>query len=93
MLALLGFAITAAVVIIGYTQARAFVAERLRYVDAAQSGFAPVIAGVGACVVGAAAAGLLPLVGGGTALAFGISVGLGVANGQREIRRALPPGA
>lgn len=93
MLQLLGFAISAAAVIIGYTQARAFVSERLRYVDSAQSGFAPVIAGVGATLVGGAIAGLLPLVGAGTALAFGISVGLGVANGQRNVRRALPPGA
>ena len=93
MLALLGFAISTAAVIIGYTQARAFVAERLRYVDSAQSTFAPVLAAVGACVVGAVVAGLLPLIGAGTALAFGVSVGLGVATGQREVRRALPPGA
>ncbi len=93
MLQLLGFAISAAAVLIGYTQARAFVSERLRYVDAAQSGFAPVIAGVGATLLGGAVAGLLPLVGAGTALAFGISVGVGVANGQRQVRRALPPGA
>lgn len=93
MLALLGFAISTAAVIIGYTQARAFVSERLRYVDAAQSAFAPVLAAVGACLVGGAVAGLLPLIGAGTALAFGISVGLGVATGQREVRRALPPGA
>jgi hypothetical protein len=92
MLALIGFALSTAAVIIGYTQARAFV-ERLRYVDAAQSGYAPVLAAAGAFVVGGVLAGLLPLIGGGTALAFGISVGLGVATGQREVRRALPPGA
>jgi hypothetical protein len=92
MLTLLGFALSTAAVIIGYTQARAFVAERLRYVDAAQSGYAPVLAAAGAFVVGGVLAGLLPLIGGGTALAFGISVGLGVATGQREVRRALPPG-
>ena len=93
MIGLLSFALSAVAVIVGYTQARAFVSERLRYVDAAQSGFAPVLAALGACVVGALAAGLLPLIGGGTALAFGVSVGLGVASGQRDVRRALPPGA
>lgn len=93
MIGLIAFAISAAVAIIGYTQARAFVRERLRYVDAAQSGFAPVLAGAGAFVVGGLAAGLLPIIGAGTAIAFGLSVGVGVANGQRDIRRALPPGA
>ena len=33
-----------ALAFIGYTQARAFVRERLRYVDLAQGAFAPVIA-------------------------------------------------
>jgi hypothetical protein len=93
MFGLITLAISAAAVIVGYTQARAFVSERLRYVDAAQSGFAPVLAGTGAAVIGGLVAGLLPLVGAGTALAFGVSVGLGVASGQRTIRRALPPGA
>ena len=91
--ALIGFAISAAAVIIGYTQSRAFVSQRLRYVDAAQSSLAPIVAGVGAVAVGTIAAGLLPLVGAGTAIAFGVSVGLGVANGQKDVRRALPPGA
>lgn len=93
MIGLIAFAVSAAAVIIGYTQARAFVRERLRYVDSAQSGFAPVLAGAGAFVVGGLAAALLPIVGVGTAIAFGLSVGVGVANGQRDIRRLLPPGA
>lgn len=92
MFALLGFALATAAALIGYTQARAFVSERLRYVDAAQSPFAPVLAGAGALLVGGLVAGLLPLVGGGTALAFGLSVGFGVVSGQRDVRRALPPG-
>jgi hypothetical protein len=90
---LLGLAIAAAASLIGYTQARAFVSERLRYVDAAQSGSAPIVAGIGATTVGALLAGLLPVVGLGTAVLFGISVGMGVASGQKVIRRALPPGA
>lgn len=93
MFGLITFAIAAAAALIGYTQARAFVSERLRYVDAAQSGIAPVLAGVGAGLVGGVLAGLLPFIGGGTALLFGVSVGMGVASGQKDVRRALPPGA
>lgn len=93
MLGLLGLAATIAAVVIGYTQARAFVRERLRYVDIAQSAIAPLIAGFGAAIIASPVVALLPLVGGGTALAFGVSVGMGVVNGQRDVRRALPPGA
>lgn len=93
MFELLALAASIAVAAIGYTQARAFVRERLRYVDAAQSGIAPLLAGLGAAVVASPVVALLPFIGAGTALAFGVSVGVGVANGQRDIRRALPPGA
>jgi hypothetical protein len=34
---------------------------------------------------------LLPIVGVGTALAFGVSVGFGVATARGDIRRSLPP--
>lgn len=92
MFGLLGLAASVAVALIGYTQARAFVRERLRYVDIAQSAFAPIIAGFGAAMVASPIVALLPIIGAGTALGFGISVGMGVANGQRDVRRALPPG-
>lgn len=92
----MGFLITVALataaVILGFSAARNFVRSRLRYVDAAQNPLAPIIAGVGACVAGAFVVPFLPFVGLGTAMAFGASVGLGVASGAREIRRALPPG-
>lgn len=93
MFGLIALAASIAAAAIGYTQARAFVRERLRYVDAAQSGLAPIVAGLGAAMVAGPVVALLPIIGTGTALAFGVSVGLGVANGQRDIRRALPPGA
>ncbi|MEO6447452.1 MAG: hypothetical protein ABIZ91_02805 [Gemmatimonadaceae bacterium] len=93
MIGLLTFAASFAAVLIGYTQARAFVRERLRYVEKAQSPMAPIIAGVGAALIAAPLAALLPLISGGTALAFGLSIGVGVATGQRDIRRALPPGS
>ena len=90
MFALLAVAASMAVTWAGYTAARTFVRNRLRFVDAAQSGWAPILAGLGAAMVATPVAAILPLIGSGTALAFGISVGWGVANGQRDIRRSLP---
>lgn len=92
MFGLLAFALSTAAVIIGFTQAKDFVSRRLRYVDAARSPLAPVVAGVGAALIAAPIVWLLPVVSGVTAVAFGLSVGLGVAAGNKEIRRSLPPG-
>lgn len=76
----------------GFSIARNFTRARLRYVDAVNHPLAPLAAGVGAAVAGGLIVPFLPFVGLGTAIAFGASVGLGVASGAREIRRALPPG-
>jgi len=92
VLALLAFALSVAAVIIGFTQAKDFVSRRLRYVDAARSPIAPVVAGIGAALVALPIVWMLPLVGVGTALAFGLSVAMGVAAGNKEIHRSLPPG-
>ena len=92
MFALIAFALSMAAVIIGFTQAKDFVSRRLRYVDAVRSPLAPIVAGVGAALVALPIVWMLPLVGVGTALAFGLSVGMGVAAGNKEIHRSLPPG-
>lgn len=92
MIGLIAFAVTAAAAIIGYMQARDFVRRRLRYVDGAQKPLVPIVSGLGAALVAAPIVALLPVVGAGTAIIFGTSVGLGVAAGAREIRRSLPPG-
>ena len=92
MFGLLAYAASMAVTFVGFTQARSFMRERLRFVNAAQSGWAPILAGGGAMLVAAPIVALLPFVGAGTAIAFGVSVGFGVFNGQRDIRRTLPPG-
>lgn len=76
----------------GFSIARNFTRARLRYVDAINHPVAPLAAGIGACALGAFVVPFIPFVGLGTAIAFGASVGLGVASGAREIRRALPPG-
>jgi len=92
VLGLLALALSTAAVFIGFTQAKDFVARRLRYVDAARSPLAPIVAGGGAALIAAPIVWMLPLVGVGTAVAFGLSVALGVAAGNKEIRRSLPPG-
>ena len=70
----------------GYIQARSFTRKKLRFVDSAQGNAAPVVAGVGAVVLGGVAVALLPVVGAGTAILFGIGVGAGVASGQSDIK-------
>jgi hypothetical protein len=90
MWALLAIAASLVISAVGYSQARAFMRNRLRFVNAAQSGWAPLLAGVGSTLVAMPVFGLLPLLTAGTAIAFGVSVGLGVANGQRDIKNALP---
>jgi hypothetical protein len=87
---LLSFAASTIVAIVAYSQARSFVTRRLRYVDAVQSAFAPVIAGVCAAVIALPIVAFLPLVGAGTALTLGLAVGAGVASGAREVRHKLP---
>jgi hypothetical protein len=87
----LPLAASTAAAVFGYSRARRFVSERLRYVDSVNHPATPVLAAVGAAVVATPIVAILPIVGMGTALAFGISVGLGVAAGRGEIRRTLPP--
>ena len=84
---LLGLAISMAVAFFGYSRARAFVSEKLRYVDAVNHPFAPFMAGIGAFAVGALVAAFLPIVGVGTALTFGLAVGMGVQAGRAEMPR------
>ena len=80
------FALACAAAAFGYLQTRGFVRRRLAYVDAAHSAVAPVIAGVAAAAVAMPVVGLLPFVGAGTAMIFGIGVGAGVKSGSRDAR-------
>lgn len=88
---LLRLGITVLVAAIGYWQARKFVQNRLRYVDAVHKGGAPLLAGVGAAVI-AAPFTLLPLITVTTALVFGAGVALGVNAGARDIRKRIGAG-
>ena len=92
MFELIGLAATAAVAFGGFYQSRLFVRKRLEYVDAVQNPIAPIVAGAAAVALAAPVVWLLPLVGGGTALLFGLGVGSGVAAGRRDIRNRLGAG-
>jgi hypothetical protein len=71
----------------GYILARSFVRRRLRFVDAAQSRLAPLVAGI---VAGIALMPLtfLPVVSSFTAIVFGVGAALGTASAAKSIRRA-----
>lgn len=92
MFELIGFIATVAVAAFGYFQTRAFVRRRLAYVDAVHNSAAPILAGAGAWLLAMPITGLLPFVGGFTAILFGLGVGVGVASGVKDIRRRLPSG-
>ncbi len=87
---ILGFLASTAIAMVAYAQSRNFVTRRLRYVDAVQSAFAPWVAGAAAAVIALPLVAFLPILGVGTALTLGLSVGLGVASGARDVRHHLP---
>ena len=82
-----GLFLTLAAGLAGYLFARRFVSRRLRFVDAVQSRFAPLVAAVsGALAILPLTA--FPVVTLTTAMVFGIGAGLGTASGARLARRA-----
>lgn len=90
MFELLMLAAAGVATLAGYRKARQFVRGRLRFVDAVQKPAAPVLAGVAGALAAGPVVWLLPVLGGGAAIIFGIGVGLGVAHGARDVKR-LPP--
>jgi hypothetical protein len=94
MLGIIAIATTFAISWISYGVARRFVRERLRYVEAALKPSAAVIAGLIALLVASPVVTLLHIIpilgviiGGGTAVVFGLSVGLGVNAGAKDVKR------
>ncbi|HEX5723973.1 MAG TPA: hypothetical protein VFX98_00830 [Longimicrobiaceae bacterium] len=90
---MVGMVATVAVTAVGFLQARKFVRKRLAYGDAVQNGAAPVLAGFGAALLAMPVVALLPVVGAGTAILFGVGVGAGVAVGVKDVRLRRLPGA
>ena len=91
MFTILSMAIAVAVAVVGYLQAKSYVQNKLRFVDAVQHFAAPLIAAAAAMLVAAPVVWLLPLIGKGTAILFGLGVGAGVSSGAKDIRKRLAP--
>jgi len=91
MFTFIAFSLAGVAAIWGHIMSRRFVRSRLRFVDGAQNPAVPIVAGVGAVLLAAPVVWLLPIVGGGTALLFGMGVGTGVLAGQRDTK-SLPGG-
>jgi len=84
ILTLISIAISLAVTGFGFATARKYVRDRLKFVDSVQTMKAPIIAGIVAWAVFMPLT-FLPFVGVGTAIVFGLSVGLGVRAGAKDI--------
>jgi len=87
MLGLIGLAVAFGASWFGYSTARRFVRERLRYVESALSPGAAIMAGLVAAIVAYPIAWILPLIGPGTALVFGLGTGLGARAGAADVKR------
>jgi hypothetical protein len=88
---LLSLAIATLLAVTVHGATRRFVRDRLRYVDAVRKGLAPWLAGGAALLIAAPVMALLPIVGTGTAITVGLAVGMGVANGARDIKQGTAP--
>jgi hypothetical protein len=78
--------LTTAVGVVGYLLARNFVRNRLRFVDAVQTPWAPLAAGTLAFVLTWPLA-LLPLLSAAPGVIFAVGIGFGTLSGARMIRR------
>lgn len=88
----IGLAAAAGAAGFGYLRSKSFVAHRLRYVEAVQSPVAPLIAGAAATAVAAPIVWVLPIIGAGTAIVFGVATAVGTRAGVKSIRRLVTPG-
>ena len=87
----IAFLIAAVAAVFGYSVAKKFVRDRLRYVEGAHKATAPIIAGISALLIAMVVVAFLPIVGIGTAITFGLSVALGAAAGSREVKSGNLP--
>ncbi|MEX2153759.1 MAG: hypothetical protein WD825_10515 [Gemmatimonadaceae bacterium] len=85
MFTLISIGISLVLTAFGYGVARKYVRDRLKYVDAVQTMKAPIIAGLVAWAIMMPLT-IVPFIGLGTAIVFGLSVGLGVRAGAQDIR-------
>ena len=86
---LIGFVVAWTAAFFGYSRARDFVKNKLRYVEAVYRRSAPWKAGIVAGLVAAPVAIVLPVISGASAILFGTAVGLGVSAGRRDLQRRI----
>lgn len=72
--------------VVGHLKSKDFVKRRLRFTKVVENPAVGLMAGAGAALVAAPLVAILPIVGAGTALAFGAGVGTGVHVGARRAR-------
>ncbi len=89
MLELIGLGAAAAAGIWGHMKSRKFVGKRLRFTKIVEKPGIGVASGIAATIVASPVVAVLPLVGVGTAIAFGAGVGTGVALGAGDAKRPL----
>jgi hypothetical protein len=82
---LVSIAISLAVTTAGFAVARRYVRDRLKFVDAVHTMKAPIIAGLVGWAIFMPLT-MFPLIYVGTAIVFGLSVGLGVRAGAKDIK-------
>ena len=92
MAGLIGLTAAAGAAGVGYIRSKSFVARRLRYVEAVQAPIAPFVVGAAATAIAAPIVWVLPIVGAGTAIVFGVATGAGTRAGVRQIRKLISPG-
>jgi len=86
---IIALAIAAGAGVFGYAFAKTFTVNKLRFVDAVHKAIFPVAVGLAAFLIATPVTWILPIVGGGTALIFGLGSALGVAAGARDIRKRI----
>ena len=86
LISLIPIAITVSAGLGAYLFTRTFVRQRLRFVDAVRSPFAPIVAGAVAFAVALPFA-ALPLISTVTAAVVGFATGMGTSHGVRSIGR------
>lgn len=89
MLELLGLGAAVGVSVFAHSTCRRFVSRRLRYTDWVEKPGIGLAAGAAGALVAAPIVAVLPVVGGVSAMIFGMGVGTGVSKGAREARRSL----
>ena len=90
MFGMITFAFTLFAAWFTFSVTRRFVRDRLKFVEGVKKGHIPWVVGGVVALVAMPFTWLIPLIGGGTALALGIGVGSGIAAGNRDIRRSMP---